>query len=87
MAYLWGVFEHGAWCVEGWSTIFFTNLFSIDSQVVKNYIMENQPSTISKEDRATLVTRVSIEKFHQEVMAMHSFKAPSADGFQAFFYK
>lgn len=66
---------------------FFTNHFSVDVQVSRNYILENQTPSIDMEDRLELVQPVTLEEVRRAVMGMHSFKAPEADGLQAFFFK
>lgn len=63
---------------------FFTNLFSIDVQVSRNYLLENATPTLSLEDRVALALPISYEEVRQDVMAMHLFKAPGLDGFGLF---
>lgn len=87
-----GLFVGDEWCTDpeglkAGAQAFFTNLFSVDSQVVRNHVMELMPPSISAEDRNDLVEPVSLEEVRRAVMAMNSFKAPGADGFQAFFFK
>lgn len=55
--------------------------------MTRNYFLENRTPTIAKEDRIELVQSVTLEEVCRAVMSMHSFKAPGADGFQAFFFK
>src|ERR1044072_5914040 len=56
-------------------------------QVTRNYFLDIQPPSISEGDRVNLTSPISMEEVRQDVMSMHSFKAPGVDGFQAFFYK
>ena len=84
--------ENGVWCTEPEELAeaaqrFFTNLFSLDVQVVRNNIMDNTTPKISSENQVELVQPISLEEVRRAVMAMDAYKAPGADGFQAFFYK
>lgn len=67
--------------------MFFINLFSFDVQVTRNHIMANMTPSVLEEKRGKLNVIVTLEEVCGTVMAMHSFKAPGSDGFQAFFYK
>src|ERR1044072_4799190 len=49
--------------------------------------METKPSSISRENQEKLFQPISLEEVRRAVMAMSPYKAPGADGFQAFFYK
>jgi hypothetical protein len=83
---------NGDWCthqetLQEEAVSFFTNLFSLDVQVSRNYIMENATPTISGESKMELLLPVSFDEVRRVVMAMHPFKALGSDGFEAFFYK
>lgn len=56
-------------------------------QVSRNYVFENRTPSIPILEKKKLIQTVFLKELKQDVMDMYSFKAPSVDYSQTFFYQ
>ncbi|KAL4314251.1 hypothetical protein AHAS_Ahas15G0066400 [Arachis hypogaea] len=84
--------EDGRWStdpqeLEECAIGFYRDLFCNVEQVELDVMGDQELPSLSREAIESLTRNVSKEEVRKVVMGMNSFKAPGADGFQAFFFK